>query len=115
VVLKRIMKIALFRDTYGNYKKNHDSDYSAIMKIVDELSEWFSDHSRTISIPINLRHHEISVAIHEGYVVSFIMLYVADRKLKIGWRGFAKAAIGRELEENYCPNRKIQPGKKVSM
>jgi len=43
------------------------------------------------------------------------MLYVAERKLQIGWRGFAKAAIGRELEENYCPNRKIQPGKKVSM
>lgn len=78
-----------------------ESDHSAVEEIAAGLPEWFDERARTIAIPIDIRHHLGFVAERQGKVVGFIMLYVAEGRLNIGWLGVRRElhrqGIGRLL------------------
>jgi ribosomal protein S18 acetylase RimI-like enzyme len=78
-----------------------ESDYAAVADLVASLPEWFDDHARTTSIPIDIRHQRGFVAERQQNVVGFITLYVAEGRLNIGWLGVHRVAhrqgIGRLL------------------
>jgi GNAT superfamily N-acetyltransferase len=78
-----------------------ESDYAGIDEVVAGLPEWFDERARTTSIPIDIRHQRGFVAEHQGKVVGFITLYVAEGRLNIGWLGVQHAlhrqGIGRLL------------------
>jgi predicted N-acetyltransferase YhbS len=61
-----------------------ETHFSAVEEIAAGLSEWFDERARTIAIPIDIRHQLGFVAEHQGKVVGFITLYVAEGRLNIG-------------------------------
>lgn len=84
-----------------------DSDRAAVMAIAEDLVEWFDERARRRSIPIDLHHQEVFVAIDDRAPVGFITLYVAEGRLNIGWlcvrrdrqrRGIGSALL-RKAEE----------------
>ncbi|MFN8487079.1 MAG: GNAT family N-acetyltransferase [Caldilineaceae bacterium] len=77
------------------------SDYASVDQLVAGLPEWFDEHARSTSIPIDIKHQRGFVAKRQDKVVGFITLYVAEGKLNIGWLGVQhdlhRQGIGRLL------------------
>ncbi len=78
-------------------------DHSAVLRIAQDLHEWFDEHARTKAIPTDLRHQHGFVAEADGRTVGFITLFVADGRLNIGWlavlRSWHGQGIGTRLVE----------------
>ena len=78
-----------------------NTDYNAIVKVAESLSDWFDEDAREHSIPIDLRNQEGFVALCNGEIVGFITLFFAEGKLNIGWLGvhpeYQRKGIGTAL------------------
>ena len=78
-----------------------EEHYSGILTVAEGLPEWFDEHARSKSIPIDIRHQEGFVAVSGQRVVGFVTHYVAEGRLHIGWLGvdreFHRQGIGSRL------------------
>ncbi len=59
--------------------------YDEILRIVENLPEWFDETARTRSLPTDLRYQIGFVAASDQRVAGFITLYVTEGRLHIGW------------------------------
>ncbi|MBN1518388.1 GNAT family N-acetyltransferase [Candidatus Sumerlaeota bacterium] len=66
------------------------ADHAAIVKLVAELPEWFSERTRNHAIPVDLKHQIGFVAEEAGAILGFITLFVYEARLNIGWMAVAK-------------------------
>ena len=76
-------------------------DRADVLRIADALPEWFDEDARTRAIPADLLHQQGFVAVRDGRVVGFILLYAAEGRLNIGWMGVQperrRAGVGAAL------------------
>lgn len=75
--------------------------YDGILKIVENLPEWFDESARSKSVPVDIRHQMGFVAVASNKIVGFVTLYVAEGRLHIGWlavaREFQRQSLGSRL------------------
>ena len=85
------------------FRSIEPEDHAAILTLVDSLPEWFTDHARNHSIPVDLKHQRGILAELNERVVGFITLFVSEGRLNIGWLGVNKdcqrQGIGSRLIE----------------
>lgn len=76
-------------------------DREAVVRISEDLPEWFDEHARQVAIPIDAAHQSGFLALEEGRAVGFVSYFVADGKLSICWLGVKKErqrkGIGKAL------------------
>ncbi len=78
-----------------------EKDHLGILKIAEELPDWFDEDARKRAIPADLRHQSGFVALSEGQIVGFITLFVFEGRLNMGWMGvkpaYHRSGIGSQL------------------
>lgn len=62
-------------------------DHAGVLAVAESLPEWFDVDARGRAIPSDLRHQDGFVAISDGQVVGFILLYVFEGRLNVAWLG----------------------------
>ena len=79
--------------------KHHEE----ILRIVENLPEWFDETARTTSVPADLRHQYGFVAVSDQRVSGFITLYVTEGRLHIGW-----LAVDKQLQRKGLGSRLLE-------
>ena len=72
-------------------------DQAQVIQVAESLPEWFDEAARRQSIPIDVKHQEGFVAVHDGTIVGFVTMYVMDGRVNIGWLGVHKDFRGKGI------------------
>lgn len=62
-------------------------DIEGILDVAQTLPEWFDDTARDVSLPVDLRHHTVFVAVRARRIVGFASVFVLHARLEIAWLG----------------------------